>query len=414
MIRSLMRARIAVVALLLSVSVAQVARAHGGKPTIAEIRFDDNGVHVQLMLFDQDLQKVHPGYAALDGPDLEAANQAWSALQDYLTQHFQIRVLGRPCLLQWQPRGHLDDGRRVVEGRSNCRLTGQVEIRSTLFLEVDTQHRTLAVVRRGDEPQAWTLSARVPQILVPLHSSVVDLLKRFVAEGVAHILGGADHLLFVIGLLLLAGALNRRLLLAVTGFTIAHTTTLALAAFGRVQVPLSIVEPIVGASIAYLGFEVVWRQARFSRVGLLVMAVAHLGLLSAVAAGALRFPIWTLLGLTWFVIGYGQWLRTVPDEGHVMRFAWLPFVFGLAHGLGFAGPLLELQLPDRDMVVALLAFNMGVEVGQLGVIAVSVLLASAVLRLRPLAPVWRDRIVAALCTVLIVAGTWWFVGRTLP
>jgi hypothetical protein len=145
-----------------------------------------------------------------------------------------------------------------------------------------------------------------------------ETLRRFLALGVTHILPfGLDHVLFVAGLALLSPRLGP-LLAQVTAFTLAHTLTLALSSYGVVSLPSRLVEPLIALSIVYVGVEnAVSSRVRTSRVVLV-------------------------------------------------------FTFGLLHGLGFAGVLAEMGLPDRHHLLALLAFNVGVEIGQLAVIALVV------------------------------------------
>lgn len=148
-------------------------------------------------------------------------------------------------------------------------------------------------------------------------SGWLSTFGNFMREGFLHVLPlGLDHILFVLGLFLLSRAW-RPLLLQVTMFTLAHTLTLGLATLGWVDVSSSIVEPIIAGSIAVVALENIFRP---------------------------RYTPWRLL---------------------------LVFVFGLVHGLGFAGALRELELPTASLLVGLLGFNVGVEGGQLAVITLA-------------------------------------------
>jgi hypothetical protein len=154
----------------------------------------------------------------------------------------------------------------------------------------------------------------------------LDGFLRYIPVGVEHIIPlGLDHILFVLGLFLLAARM-RPLLLQVSAFTLAHTITLALAALGYVTVPASIVEPIIAASIVYVAVENI-----FSR-------------------------------------GLNPWRPAVI------------FCFGLLHGLGFASVLGQYGIPESAFVPALLGFNVGVEIGQLAVIAVAFIIAVLAIR----------------------------------
>jgi len=180
-----------------------------------------------------------------------------------------------------------------------------------------------------------------------------ESLRRFLALGVTHILPyGLDHVLFVAGLALLSPRLGP-LLAQVTAFTLAHTLTLALSSYGVFSLPPRLVEPLIALSIVYVGVEnVVSPRLRPSRLALV-------------------------------------------------------FAFGLLHGLGFAGALAEMGLPEPHRLLALLAFNVGVEIGQLAVIA----LALAVLALFSLTG--RDRRVVVRPASLAIAaiGLVWTVRR---
>ena len=145
-------------------------------------------------------------------------------------------------------------------------------------------------------------------------ATTLDVVKEYLTAGFDHIVPkGMDHILFVLGLFLLSTHL-RPLLWQVTMFTIAHSITLALAMTGMIELPARIVEPLIALSIAYVGIENIW----------------HRGL-------------------------------------HRSRLV-LVFAFGLLHGLGFASMLADFGMPDDAFATALIAFNVGVELGQLAVI----------------------------------------------
>jgi hypothetical protein len=177
-----------------------------------------------------------------------------------------------------------------------------------------------------------------------------------IALGFTHIVpGGLDHVLFVLGLFLLASR-TRTLLLQISAFTLAHSATLALAALGLVSVPSSIVEPLIAVSIAYIAIE-----------NLMTTSISK----------------WRLA---------------------------IVFGFGLLHGLGFAGALAELGISGPDLPVTLVGFNVGVELGQIAV----VLAAAIVVRLLPVASVDRRRYLTNPASAAIAAmGLFWAVERTL-
>jgi hydrogenase/urease accessory protein HupE len=171
------------------------------------------------------------------------------------------------------------------------------------------------VVRADGSVQTGRATPAAPTFLVETSPGRWEVAETYLKLGVEHILGGIDHLLFVFGLLLLVSGW-RRLLGTITAFTVAHSLTLAGTTLGWVHVPQAPVEAVIALSIVFVAAEVV--HAREGRGGL-----------------AERWP----------------WL--------------VAFIFGLLHGFGFAGALRDVGLPSNAIPVALLFFNLGVELGQL-------------------------------------------------
>jgi len=200
------------------------------------------------------------------------------------------------------------------------------------------------------------------QWIIPERTTASGVIASYFRLGVEHILGGADHLLFVAGLLLIAGT-TRRIVIAVSGFTLAHSVTLSLAALGFIHVPIPPTEAAIALSILFLAREAQMNDSQ---------------------SIAMRFPV--LVSVT----------------------------FGLLHGLGFAAALGEVGLPDREIPWALLFFNVGVEAGQLAFI-VAVIAAIAIGR-RLLAAgdvtVWADKYGRVAASYLIgVPAAFWLIQR---
>ncbi|MGH7327364.1 MAG: HupE/UreJ family protein, partial [Polyangiaceae bacterium] len=182
-------------------------------------------------------------------------------------------------------------------------------------------------------------------------TSTWDTFVPLFKMGILHILTGYDHLAFLFGLVLVGGR-KRALIALVTAFTIAHSITLGLAATHTIEPPSSIIEPAIALSIAYVGVE-----------NFFVKNAEH------------------------------RWKITFP--------------FGLIHGFGFAAALQEIALPRAQVPVALFAFNLGVEAGQLAVLAVLL----PVLHFARKSAVFRDKGVKGLSVAVTAAGSIWFVLR---
>lgn len=182
---------------------------------------------------------------------------------------------------------------------------------------------TDVLVRFVPGPQSSAITLRLtpdaPAVELPAAETAWTILSSYIALGVDHILGGIDHLLFVLALLLLIPD-RRNLIWAITAFTVSHSITLALSTLGWLSLPMPPVEAVIALSIAFLSVEIVNKNKNRNTM--------------------------------------------------MQRYPWLvAFAFGLLHGLGFASALQEIGLPQTEIPLALLAFNLGIEAGQLMFVA---------------------------------------------
>lgn len=246
----------------------------------------------------------------------------------------------------------------VVDERWTLRCPGGLTGRTVAVEGLSrTRAEVIARVRdRGDRARTRILTADDPTWTIDQEPAPPGALA-YLPLGIAHILGGPDHLLFVVGLVAVIGRRRRALLLAITAFTLAHSLTLALAVLGIVAAPRRAVEAVIALSLVLLAVEL-----------------------------------------------------TRPRATLTTRAPWIvALACGLVHGFGFAGALAELGLPADDRAGALALFNVGVELGQLAVIA-TLWLAAAALRRRVSAPLAR----ALAAYAIGVAGSYWLLDRLLP
>jgi hydrogenase/urease accessory protein HupE len=232
---------------------------------------------------------------------------------------------------------------------------GALTIDTSLF-PYDPNHQTFVNIYEGDRlRQQVIFGAGTPEYTYYLGTTqgAVAVMKTFIPSGIRHILIGPDHILFLIGLLLLGGSWGA-LVRIVTAFTVGHSVTLTLAALNYVSPPPSIIEPAIALSIVFVGVD-----------------------------------------------------NLVRGGGRDLRAA-VALVFGLVHGFGFANVLREFGLPKDALGWSLFSFNVGVEIGQLGiVIAVTSVLAA----IRRHSKAAAYRVAYAGSVVVIAAGTYWFVQR---
>lgn len=258
-----------------------------------------------------------------------------TSAEDARTKSWQIRVPGGIA------------GRRISIGG---RAVGVTEV-IVRFERLDGSSRVTS------------LSIENPVLVVEPPLGKAAVAWSYLGIGVEHILGGIDHLLFVLALLLIVKEL-RRIVATVTAFTFAHSVTLAAATLGWVHVPGPPVEAVIALSIVFVAAEFI--HARNGEPGL-----------------TQRAP---------WIVAFG---------------------FGLLHGFGFAGALAEVGLPDNAIPLALFAFNLGVEVGQLMFVVAFMLLAKTATRLKlpggawaPLATAYGIGSVAAFWTIERVTMFW--------
>jgi hydrogenase/urease accessory protein HupE len=235
------------------------------------------------------------------------------------------------------------------------RSPGIISVTARMF-PYDPVHQTFVNFYEGERVTAQTIldGGRVGfDYYAGTAPGVMAVLTRFVPNGIQHILIGPDHLMFLVGLLLLGGTM-RQLLLLVTAFTLAHTFTLSVAALNLFSPSARLVEPAIALAIIYVGAD-------------------------------------------------NLMVRGGPDVR-----VWIAAAFGLIHGFGFANVLKEMNLPRPALLWSLLSFNVGVEIGQLIVVLA---VASALAALRSRSESAGRRVAFAGSLVVIAVGTFWFIQR---
>lgn len=391
-------------ALLTLVLVAASASAHERTVSYSTWELAGTRVRVTARLTPLDVSRLP--WAATAGADLD------NRLGTYLTERLTLRADGAPCVVAEGPTRLATPPQRLVfSWELVCPSTEALQLRSDVLGDVAPSHlhfaRVLLPGKPGlervlsDSERVWTIGDTAAPI------SVGSSLADFVLLGIEHILSGYDHLVFLLGLLLLGGGLGD-LVRIVTGFTVAHSVTLALAVFGVVRPESAPIEALIGLSIALIAVENLWLaggRRPFVRWAVVAMLVV---LAAAAAGGRGNVPALTLAGLAIFTACYLGLLTRVARPAPLR--AAVAFVFGLIHGFGFAGVLLEAELLSERLARALFGFNAGVELGQV----------AAVLALWPLLQLtarWRAglahrAVVEYGSAVILAIGVYWFVSRS--
>jgi len=337
-----------------------LAFAHAVGVSSGEYRLDGRVLYGDLGLAGREIARWLPaidtdGDGAISPEELAAGHDAVARA---VLSGLRVTADGDPC------PGSLDrawvlegEGGVVFQVRYTCpKAPGRLTLAMPLLEGLPAGHRHLARVFRTGRAQTqvldrahatWTLA----ETGAPATSSAAGLAWSMLKLGVEHILTGADHLVFLLGLILVGGSL-RSLVGVVSAFTLAHSITLALAALSIFAPSPRLVEPAIALSIAYVGVENLF----------------------------------------------------VKDASRRWR---ITFPFGLIHGFGFAAALREIALPRAQIPIALVSFNLGVEVGQLGVLAIVLPLTVAARN----APWFGDRGVKLLSLAIAIGGAALFVER---
>jgi len=259
--------------------------------------------------------EIRPGYLELRTSDGLVYSVKWKVPMKGDLVLSLNPVLPNSCIERTPPGSMKSAGAMITRWSLTC--AGGIYQKQ---IRIDGLENTMTdvlvrVVHQDGATQMVRLTASETGFEVAAKTSSVDVIKVYTALGIEHILLGVDHLLFVFALLLIVNGW-RRLIGTITAFTLAHSITLAAATMGYVHVPQAPVEAVIALSILFLATEII--HNRQGRPGL-----------------AKRYP----------------WL--------------VAFIFGLLHGFGFAGALAEIGLPQQSIPLALLFFNVGVELGQL-------------------------------------------------
>jgi len=367
-----------VIAGLFSLVLTGHARGHTINPAVATVTFGA-GSEIRLDIrtnVEALLARIGPEHAdTRDSPNagrydryramppVSLAREFDAFLPEFIGR-LDVRIDGQRLRLEFSGIEIPEVGDVELARNSVIRLKGRLPGDAAEFswnYPEDYGSSVLRIQREGrDDMQAVWLQpgeASEPYVLsgpVPVRTRA-DVIRDYTILGFTHIVPkGLDHILFVLGIFLLSLRL-RPILWQVTAFTVAHTITLGMSIYGLVSLPASLVEPLIAASIVYVGVE---------------------NILLA------RLKPWRVV---------------------------IVFGFGLLHGLGFAGVLTEIGLPRSEFLTALLSFNAGVEGGQLAVIGIG-FAAVGWFRHRPW---YRTGIVIPVSALISLVGAYWTVERLL-
>jgi HupE / UreJ protein len=392
----------AVAAIVLLAGLAGPAAAHTKSTSYSNWRIEGREVHLS---FTAPLIET----ARLNEPgEIQPPNER---IEDYLSKRLNASADDEMCTLTAPPRPLTASAQfRRFEMSYHCPGNKAIALHSEAFLDLVPSHVSLAQIQSSDGRLIQQLFTKDHQTFAMSgkDESMRDAgFLRYVQMGIMHIFTGIDHMSFLLGLVLISRRL-RDLVFAVTGFTIGHSATLALAVTGIIRPHAEFIDALVALTIAMIGAENI--AVATHRPGIVAGGLG--GMLLLMAAGSFLglggLPSLILLGAGLFAANY------LMLSGHLRDAARLrivvTIVFGLIHGFGFAADLLELRLPSGQLFSILLGFNLGVEIGQLTLVLAA--LGAVVLLRRAKLALPRPIVVDTVSAGLVGLGVYWFIGRS--
>jgi hypothetical protein len=378
------------------------AQAHTRSESHSSWQINGSDVHLQFTVPDLEARRLNAAEGAAD-----------AALLAYLAAHLEADARGVPCARSAAPRAlAAAPGYRRFEFQFRCTGETGIGLTDTAFFDLVATHTNFAQIRGSDGELTEQLFTREHPTLELGESGGAQRLQNagfldYLAMGIQHIFTGVDHQAFLLGLVLLSRRL-RDLVFVVTGFTLGHSLTLALAVTGVIRPHAEYIDALVGLTIVLIGMENIVANTHRP----LPAALGLGGLLALMAIGRwLRFgglPVLVLIGSGLFAANYLMVSGRLRDAGR-LRVA-VTLVFGLIHGFGFASNLLEMRLPTQRLAELLLGFNLGVEIGQLACVALVLTIVFLFTRWSLGLP--RRAVTDGVASCLVAVGMFWFVSRS--
>ena len=382
---------------------AGTVSAHTRSETYSTWDIVGSTVHVAVTV-----PKVEAARLAAGSPGVPTNEQ----VADYLAHHVSVTSGGKDCPAVGGPRhAAATDELRLVEFTFRCAGPNDMVLHSSAFFELVPSHVTYARIHEDNGKFVEQLITNDHRDLEVSGADNEDRLQNasffeYIRLGIMHILTGPDHLAFVLGFVLISRRL-RDLLFVITGFTVGHSVTLALAVTGLVRPHTAFIDILIALTIALIGAENIAIAIKRP----LPVALGAGALLTALAfarvAGYGSLPLMLLLGADLFTVCYLISTSYLHDAARVRLVVTL--IFGLIHGFAFANDLIEMHLPTNRLVELLFGFNLGVETGQL--LVVGLLTGTALLLTRARVALPRPITVDLIGSGLVCLGVTWMISR---
>jgi HupE / UreJ protein len=380
------------------------AFAHTRSETHSAWLIKGDTVHLQFTVPDLESKRITP-----DG-DMPSVDE----LGKYVAEHVGAFAGDKACKMTEGPRAvTASAGYRRYELAFECPGDDDIKVHSSAWFELVETHTNFAQIQTNEGAFIEQLITKDQQTLEASSSALNPLQNAgfldFLQMGMKHIFTGVDHMSFMLGLVLISRRV-RDLLFVVTGFTIGHSLTLALAVTGTLRPHPEFIDALVAFTIAMIGAENLGDSTHKPLVVALGMGGLMFALALAQYLGApVILPSLLLIGGGIFGANYLMLTGHMRDAARVRLV--MTLVFGLIHGFGFASDLLEMRLPPGRLVQLLMGFNLGVEIAQVIVVMSAVTLAYFLVKVKLAIP--RPIFTDVAASFLVAEGLAWFLSRTI-
>ena len=410
--------------LLIFVIASNSLQAHSRGESYSKWYISEQGAEIIYTLALKDISQLSEHF--------QGSEPGW---QDRVRQHIQNNTQlfdnDIACSITTDFSVRKSAGYLQIDGQYRCNSSEKLKIINNSIFDLDSRHMHILRINFADgdikekvllnRDREWPLYADGESGTANEMISGSTFLNYFFI-GIEHIASGWDHLAFLAAIcliLLLMQASRKTLILIISGFTIGHSISLILSVLGYLKPNGLVVESLIAFSIALLAIEsIAFKTHNHFKLSLAIVFALVLYMLGQILLFESAIPILSLLGLSIFVFCY---FNLSKQSNSTLPQLLLTLLFGLVHGFGFAGSLQDIGLPQDRLILALVSFNLGVEFGQLIIVAVGLLLFARAKQLfQRMATLsstqtqYTATLLIEICAAFLCAlGTFWFIERSI-
>ena len=303
------------------------------------------------------------------------------------------------------------DEYHTIELSYLCDSTNSIKIINNVLFDIAQSHVHLSRININDQILEKALFYNDQTIFINdlktnKEKSFVDSLTNFISTGMKHILTGFDHLIFLIGLIILVNNF-KHLLIVITGFTLGHSVTLALVALNIVVPNTLMIEALIGFTILFIAAEYMMKEEKnFIPIIAILLSILTFAAISSLFL-QISITLISFIALILITIGYFGILRNLENKGSFRMI--ITSLFGVIHGFGFGTFLFNSEFDQTNIISALFGFNLGVEIGQIIFLMIFILLNLSLIKL--LKSKNHQYLMQTLMIIVSSLGFYWFIQR---